>query len=100
MPFAYILYSSSCDRFYIGSTNSTIIERIEKHNLGYYPGPHFTKQAKDWELFLSIECASPEQSKSIEKHIKSMKSRKYLFNLKAFPELIEKLLADSRSPEL
>jgi len=97
MPFAYILYSPTRDRFYIGCTNTSIAERIEKHTNGHSPGKHFTSQAKDWSLFLAINCETLTQAQKIERHIKIMKSRKYLVNLKAFPEMVEKLLSNTHS---
>jgi putative endonuclease len=33
-----------------------------------------------------------EQAREIEKHLKKMKSRKYLENLKRYPEMLGKLL--------
>ena len=97
MPFAYIIYSPTRDRFYIGSTSTSISERIDKHINGHYPGKHFTSQAKDWSLFLAINCESLTQAQKIERHLKKMKSRKYLVNLKTFPEMVEKLLSNTQS---
>ncbi len=51
----------------------------------------FTAKADDWELFLRISCTDKEQGLKIEKHIKKMKSKIYIENLRRYPEMIEKL---------
>jgi len=86
----YILYSSSLDKFYTGITQDNVESRLEKHNNSSY-GNHYTSQTKDWEIFIVIPCDSVAQSMKIEKHIKKMKSKKYIYNLKSYPEIIEKL---------
>lgn len=86
----YILYSPSLDKFYTGITQESVESRLEKHINSSY-GSHYTSQAKDWTIFLEISCTSVAQSMKIEKHIKKMKSKKYIFNLKDYPEIIEKL---------
>jgi putative endonuclease len=87
----YILHSEKLDRFYIGATQDDLDERIKKHNSHFYNGQHFTKQASDWVLFLAITCSSFSQARAIENHIKRMKSKKYIDNLKRYPEIVEKL---------
>ncbi|MCU0328782.1 MAG: GIY-YIG nuclease family protein [Chitinophagales bacterium] len=87
----YIIYSHKIDTFYIGITHEDIEERIQKHNIAFY-GKKFTAQSKDWELFHFIECNSVSQTIKIEKHIKAMKSRKYIQNLKIYPDISAKLL--------
>jgi putative endonuclease len=51
----------------------------------------FTARAIDWTLFLAIECSTRNQSVGIERHIKKMKTRKYIEDLKRYPEIIIKL---------
>jgi putative endonuclease len=86
----YILYSPSLDKFYTGITQESVESRLEKHlNSGY--GNRYTSQADDWIIFLVIPCNSVAQSLKIEKHIKKMKSKKYIYHLKSYPEIIEKL---------
>jgi len=87
----YIIYSMTIDKFYIGITQDSITSRIEKHNNKEY-GMGFTSQANDWYLFFFIECKSIGQAMNIEKHIKRMKSIKYLENLKKYPEISIRLL--------
>ncbi len=89
--FVYILYSKSKDTFYIGYTKTSIQERIEKHLNSYYPNA-FTRNIKDWKIFYSIECDNEKQAINIERHLKRMKSKVYLRNLKTYPEISEKLL--------
>jgi putative endonuclease len=71
-------------------TQEGLESRLLKHNTGAYNGS-FTAQAKDWELYYLIECEKTEQAVNIEKHIKRMKSRKYLENIKKYPEMVDRL---------
>ena len=80
------------DRYYTGSTKLLPDERLKNHVLEYYGKSKFTSKTKDWLLFYSIECQSKQQAQNIEKHIKSMKSKTYIRNLKVFPEITVKLL--------
>jgi putative endonuclease len=86
----YILYSASIDTYYIGQTDDIAI-RFQQHK-NHSGSDTFTKRAEDWKEFLQIKCTSRVQALSIEKHIKRMKSRKYLINLLVYPEIAEKLL--------
>ena len=90
--FSYILYSKQLDRFYIGSTSLEVSQRLDHHLSDYYGNTKFTHKAKDWEVFLFIECKSIQQARSIEKHIKKMKSKKYIENLSNYPEMIQSLI--------
>ena len=87
----YIIYSASLDKFYTGITQDSVESRLEMHNKSMY-GNHFTSQSSDWKIFLFIPCTSISQSVKIERHIKDMKSKKYIQNLKKYPEIIQKLL--------
>ena len=86
----YIIYSQHADKFYIGFTQENVESRIARHNDATY-GTHYTSYTNDWKVFLVISCVSVGQAMKIEKHIKKMKSRTYIQNLKAFPEISEKL---------
>ena len=90
MAAAYILYSITKDRYYIGFTTATVADRLERHNKDYYEDKS-TSDGKPWSLFLEIPCDTAQQARNIEAHIKSMKSRKYIENLKRYPEMSEKL---------
>ena len=85
----YILHSNSLDSYYIGETVD-IEKRIKEHNTNFY-NKSFTTKAKDWKLFLLIDCKDRVQARKVETHIKKMKSKKYIQNLVKYPEIIEKL---------
>ncbi|MEM7084729.1 MAG: GIY-YIG nuclease family protein [Bacteroidota bacterium] len=88
--FVYILRSNKLNRFYVGET-SNLNQRLKFHENSL---PHkFTAKAKDWVLFFKIECSNKLQALAIERHIKRMKSKTYIENLKKYPEIIQKLLA-------
>ena len=57
----------------------------------------FTSRTKDWELFFIEQCESKKQALAIEKHIKKMKSKIYIKNLKTYPAIITKLKAKYRA---
>jgi len=85
----YILFSNKLNKFYVGTSND-VNNRILEHNNIKYPNA-FTEKGIPWELFLAIDNLSSEQAFALEKHIKKMKSKNYIINLKKFPELVEKL---------
>ncbi len=88
----YILYSPSLDSFYTGFTTTSVNERLNKHNEKFY-NKKYTAKASDWEIYLSIECVSEKQARGIEDHIKRMKSKTYILNLKRYPNIIIELLS-------
>ncbi|MDZ7742267.1 MAG: GIY-YIG nuclease family protein [Bacteroidota bacterium] len=90
--YCYMLYSKSLDRYYIGATQDDLDLRIEKHNESAYGKHRFTATAKDWELFIKIPTKDYAHAIRLERLIKSMKSSKYIRNLKQYPELVEKIL--------
>ncbi|MFN0255764.1 GIY-YIG nuclease family protein [Pedobacter ureilyticus] len=71
MFFAYILYSSSRDRYYVGST-SDIEKRLAKHNTNH---KGFTGKIGDWKLVYIEQFETREFALTREKKIKSWKSR-------------------------
>ena len=87
--YVYILYSKKLDRFYTGFTQNFDL-RMEFHRNP--ESRKFTAKANDWEVFMKIECSSKEQGLKVESHIKRMKSKKYIYNLKSYPEMQIKLL--------
>jgi len=89
----YIIFSKTLNRYYIGYT-SGIKERLKLHNNGHFGGKSYTSRSKDWEVYLLIPCPTIEQAVSIESRIKRMKSRKYIENLKKYPELVEKMIKE------
>ena len=46
-----------------------------------------SQRANDWEKYFIIENLEYEISRKIESYVKSMKTRKYIENLKQFEEL-------------
>jgi putative endonuclease len=61
--------------------------------LEFYGQRKFTALAKDWQIFLSIECSTEQMARAIEDHIKKMKSKKYVRDLKQYPEMVLRLLS-------
>ena len=86
----YIIYSKSVNRYYIGYT-CDIEERIKLHNNGFFGSKSYSSKASDWELFLLIPCETIEEAIYLESRIKRMKSRKYIENLRKYPEMIIKM---------
>jgi putative endonuclease len=66
-------------------------ERVDQHLSKHFPDA-FTAKARDWKIYFYLESLSYEQARKIEAHIKRMKSKRYIENLKRFPELTEKLI--------
>ena len=89
MFIVYILFSKKLNRFYVGFTEN-FDKRLDFHR-DKAQSRKFTYNAEDWEVYLKINCVSKSQGLSIEKHIKSMKSKTYIENLLKYPEMILKL---------
>jgi putative endonuclease len=90
MASVYILHSEKLGKFYIGSCDD-LFYRIQQHHLKEFVGS-FTAKASDWELFLSVDNLEYQRARLIESHIKRMKSRKYILNLKSYPKILLKLI--------
>ncbi|MBR2195799.1 MAG: GIY-YIG nuclease family protein [Salinivirgaceae bacterium] len=88
--FVYILYSQAIDKYYIGETVD-LNNRLEEHISHTFCGS-FTTRSTDWKIYLVMECQSRTQARLVESHIKKMKSKSYIQNLKKYPELREKLI--------
>ena len=91
MASVYILYSLTADLHYIGSTKDTI-QRLDYHKNKEFP-KSFTAKYSDWDLYYSIDDISITIARKIEFHIKRMKNRSYLQNMKKYPEIAQKLIA-------
>ena len=90
MASVYILFSETLDRFYTGSCKDRSY-RIEQHfNKDF--ADSFTAKTDDWVLYFFVDDLEYEQARSIEEHIKKMKSKRYIQNLKKYPEIIQKLI--------
>ena len=96
MPLCYILFSRKLQRFYVGVTQGDVHDRIRKHNEQAYGRHRFSATTSDWELFLSIRAIDYAHSIRIERKIKSMKSSKYVRNLKTYPELLSKVIQETK----
>jgi len=81
----YILFSEHLDKFYIGYS-SNLRERLAFHNNAALYNI-WTNRGIPWSFYFSIENLTHRQAVAIEKHLKKMKSRTYLNNLKQYPEL-------------
>lgn len=90
MASVYILFSKKLDRFYTGSCLD-LSERLDEHLRGIY-ADSFTSKAIDWELFLWIDNLTYQQARLIELHIKKMKSKVYIKNLKKYEEIKTRLI--------
>ena len=89
MHYVYIIYSTKLGKYYVGETALSPDARLDQHNTGMFH--KFTKPGIPWALYHTIECVDRSQALRIERHIKEMKSTKYIVNLKHFPEIAEKL---------
>ena len=87
---AYIIFSEKLNRFYIGTTDN-FADRFKEHNSATY-SDSYTAKGIPWSEFIVIKNLVSKQAYSIEKHIKNMKSKKYIFNLKRFPNIVEALI--------
>jgi putative endonuclease len=90
MAAVYILYSPCLSKFYTGSCRD-VFERIDQHLSDFFAGA-FTATAKDWIIYFHIDGLTYKQARSVEVHIKRMKSKKFIEDLKKYPELVEKLI--------
>jgi len=90
MASVYILFSSSANKFYVGCTKDIGL-RLELHLKKVFANS-FTAKHNDCELYFEIPDLSITQARKIEAHIKKMKSKIYIQNLKKYPEMVLKLI--------
>ena len=93
----YILYSQKLRKFYTGICQERLETRIKKHNKQYYSYKNFTSRTDDWVLYLRIDTKDFGHARRLELKIKKMKSSTYIRNLKKYPELISKILDETKS---
>ena len=91
MPCCYIIYSPSIDQYYVGATHGDFDEKLSSHKSGKYSAS-YTAKVSDWEEYILIKVDSYSHALAVERHIKRMKSKVYVANLKKYPELREKLI--------
>lgn len=80
MAAVYILYSPCLSKFYTGSCKD-FFERIDQHLSELFTDA-FTTTAKDWTIYFHIDGLAYKQARRIESHIKRMKSKKFIADLK------------------
>ena len=97
MCYVYILYSERLGKYYTGCTQYSPEQRLFQHNDKHYD-KSFTYSGIPWKMYYVISCENLAQARGIEQHIKRMKSKKYLENLRRYPELTEKLKALYKLP--
>ena len=90
MATVYILYSSNADKYYIGSTKD-FAQRMDYHQTKAFTSS-FTAKYSDWELFFSIDVIDNAVARKIESHIKRMKSRAYIQNIKSHIQISQRLI--------
>ena len=66
MAYFYILYSSTLDKYYIGSTSVVLEERLRRH-LSSYKG--FTSKVKDWKIVYSEHYDDIKEAMKREKQV-------------------------------
>ncbi len=90
MADVYILYSSELDRYYIGSCLN-FEERFKEH-LEKKMKNSFSSKADYWTMYYKYEGLGFKQARLIEQHIKNMKSRKFIADIKSHPAIMERLI--------
>lgn len=91
MASVYVLYSQKLNKFYIGSCLN-LEQRLLEHKNKTFTNS-FTAVADDWQLYFEMNELNSVTARKIETHIKSMKSKKYIENLRKYPEMSLKLLS-------
>ncbi len=79
----YIIYSTSKDRYYIGSTSVGIETRLKRHNEGW---TRSTKNGVPWELKFVHSYPTKSEALVRERFIKNQKSRAFIETLIGSPE--------------
>ncbi|HIP48344.1 MAG TPA: hypothetical protein EYG92_05195 [Lutibacter sp.] len=92
----YILYCQKINKFYVGVTQESVSLRIQKYNQKEYGTQSFTVQTNVWDLFLFIKTSNYKHALRLERKIKSMKSSLFIRNLKKYPELIDKIVNQTK----
>ena len=90
MAVVYILYSEKADKFYTGSCLD-LKTRMTQHASKTFVDS-YTSNINDWILFYQIPSLEQTTARKIEAHIKKMKSKIYILNLKKYPEITNKLI--------
>ena len=78
MALVYILHSKILNKYYIGSTEDEINERLKRH-LSNHTG--FTAKAKDWEVVHLEYFPDKRMANAREKQLKAWKSKVRIIEL-------------------
>ena len=78
MTLVYILHSKILNKYYIGSTEDEINERLRRH-LSNHAG--FTSKAKDWEVVHLEYFTDKRMAIAREKQLKAWKSKVRIIEL-------------------
>ena len=74
----YVLFSKTCNQFYVGFTGDEMSERLRKHNCNH---KGFTGKALDWEVIWMEEWEEESKARARELEIKGWKSKKKIEKL-------------------
>ena len=74
MFYVYIIYSSSLEKYYVGSTDN-VERRLGQHNAGR---GNFTSKGCPWILIVSIELSSRSEAVRLEHKVKKRGIKRYL----------------------
>ncbi|RTL60734.1 MAG: GIY-YIG nuclease family protein [Sphingobacteriales bacterium] len=69
----YILFSQSKNKYYIGYTGDSLVERLRKHHSNH---KGFTGGTSDWQIVYTEKYSTKQEAYKREREIKSWKSRK------------------------
>ena len=90
MHYIYIIRSLKDGSFYVGET-SNLNDRLKRHNTPELNNG-VTSRKIPWEYYHKIKVSNSKLAVKVERHIKNMKSRTYIKNLKKYPEISQKLI--------
>ena len=90
MYFVYVIQSLKDGSFYIGKTSDLKSRLIFHKDIKLNEG--VTKRKIPWQYFFTLPVDNALIAGKIEKHIKKMKSRRYIINLVKYPEMAEMLI--------
>jgi putative endonuclease len=74
MYVVYVIYSSSLEKYYVGSTDD-LDRRLHQHNSGK---GNFTSKGIPWLLVHTVQCISRSQAFKLELKIKKRGIKRYL----------------------
>ncbi|UII77360.1 GIY-YIG nuclease family protein [Flagellimonas sp. HMM57] len=90
MHYVYIIQSKIDNGFYVGETRD-LVDRLTRHNTKEL-NAGITNRKIPWDYFYILKVKNSTVARKIERHIKKMKSRAYIENLRKYPEIATKLI--------